>query len=68
MTYLYLVLVSSALTSNVVYTKTGNREKLVTYDLQSTKLSRVSESLPISVAAALGIMKPEPPIIVLVDF
>lgn len=59
-TYLYLEDVNSTLTSNALYTKHANWEEWFMYKLQGAKLAKVLESLPGSVAAALGIMIPEP--------
>lgn len=60
-TYLYLEPAGSALTNDALYTENANFERCFMYELQGEKLPRAFESLPPSAAAALRIMKPEPP-------
>lgn len=60
-TYLYLVHVSSSLTISVLYMEHEIWVKRFMYYLEGNKLQRVFASLPDSVAAAMGIMKPQPP-------
>lgn len=60
-TYQSLELVDSTLMNNKLYIERTIWEKWFMYKLQDAKLSRVFESLPNSIPAALGIMRPEPP-------
>lgn len=61
MTYLYLKHVNSAVTNKTLCLKDTDWDKPLMYELESPKLPRRFESLPDSLASALGIMKLKPP-------
>lgn len=49
-----------ALPKNALYTELTNREKLLIFYLQSTKRVRPFALLPVSFAAELRVVKPDP--------
>lgn len=61
MAYLHLEHINSTLGNNALFMEHRNWERWVLSKLQGSKLSSLFESLYNSVAAATGIMNPEPP-------